>query len=694
MGKHDKQSVNTPTTILNLTSNAMEAITDYLDLQSILNLSKANPDLAKITFQAIQNKRPWFQIEVSKLYTQILRNDGRVIVFGYNDNGKLGLKFDTTSDSNARFYRTPRLIPALYNVKQIVRDSYNTSFLLDDGRVLQCGKYVGQNINDDDAITEIPEPIAGLTNVDKIYSYDGSQYFLLKNGCVMSRYFGQKCYMKAYQSSEMTKLPNLSNVKKIISNNSGATFFILHNGNVMSFGDNSHGRLGLNSIDSYIKEPKLIPGVSGVKDIFLMKDSTYFHLDDGTVMCCGANEKGQLGLGDTVDRSIPAKIQVLTDVSKICTVADDNTIHPYLFFHLKNGNVLVCGENIDVHLGLVEEMQKHVNSIPICSIPTLVPGVSNIEKVIIGDSCERLPTYFIDKEGSVWVCGRSWITLSKNEQSFSRAPGKIPNIPKVKSIIDQNGIIIFIFKDGRVGFRPVASIWNKRLNYEYNVQHEIQMFDDLTEIEEVIVNENNVLFLRRNGQIYGAGENSHGQLGLGDRRLCSKPELLTHLEELRSKIAPNQLPLSKSINQLRAAIHELHAYGEQLSQVKKDKKGLSVCKLANTALTKVNEFFPETNKFGTAITEENIKKFISELTNIINDKNSGIDHYRFQLNTVFKNILIALTVVGLIAIGVKLIHSKVHDKRFLFFFQSKKTTSELKRNGVLRSLNKISVASR
>ena len=48
-----------------------------------------------------------------------------------------------------------------------------------------------------------------------------------------------------------------------------------------------------------------------------LSDNSFFLLNDGTVMGCGHNGNGQLGLGDTNDRKVPTLIPNLNNVKQI-----------------------------------------------------------------------------------------------------------------------------------------------------------------------------------------------------------------------------------------------------------------------------------------------------------------------------------------------------------------------------------------
>ncbi len=94
-------------------------------------------------------------------------------------------------------------------------------------------------------------------------------------------------------------------VEKIVA---GGTFTcaLLSHGKVRCWGGNAHGQLGLGDIQSRGDQPGELPtpyvalGDLPALDVAAGTDSTCAVRSDGTVLCWGNNESGQLGIGSTV----------------------------------------------------------------------------------------------------------------------------------------------------------------------------------------------------------------------------------------------------------------------------------------------------------------------------------------------------------------------------------------------------------
>lgn len=153
-----------------------------------------------------------------------------------------------------------------------------------------------------------------------------------------------------------------------------------------------------------------------------------------------------------------------------------------------------------------------------------------------------------------------------------------------------------------------------------------------------------------------------------------------HAEEYLLKAGTQVDPKIK----LFLSIKHMRQYGEKLIKEGALDKGTMVKQLAVELKQKATTFYK--------YPQDRIpfKDFKQQFTELLNSKNKEMCTYRVAWDTIIKNIAIALTGVGAVAILGKLIYSAFTEKRPLFFFQKNKTTSEEKVAEVAESLNKIS----
>ena len=133
------------------------------------------------------------------------------------------------------------------------------------------------------------------------------------------------------------------------------------------------GKLGFDSLEASIKTPRLISGLSNVRDISCGRYHSLFLTSEGRVYSCGNNEYGNLGLGTISRLPIPRLISVLSNVREIAC----GYLHS--LFLTSEGRVYSCGSNWNGQLGLGTggEGTKETS-------PTLITNVSNVREIACG----------------------------------------------------------------------------------------------------------------------------------------------------------------------------------------------------------------------------------------------------------------------------------------------------------------------
>ncbi|AYV81460.1 MAG: chromosome condensation regulator [Harvfovirus sp.] len=135
--------------------------------------------------------------------------------------------------------------------------------------------------------------------------------------------------------------------KKIIYGNFH-TIIILNDGTLMGYGWNLYGQLGLGDVLDRRDMFTEIKGISkNISEIVCGFSHTIIRLTNGTLMCSGDNSYGQLGLGDWQHRKIFEEIKNIPKniVEVTCGYYDT-------FIRLTNGTLMACGYNGHGHLGL------------------------------------------------------------------------------------------------------------------------------------------------------------------------------------------------------------------------------------------------------------------------------------------------------------------------------------------------------
>lgn len=101
-------------------------------------------------------------------------------------------------------------------------------------------------------------------------------------------------------------VPGVSSVKHLVAGDANACA-ILSSGQVMCWGANSHGELGIGR-ESASASPSLLNGIERTEEVCLGSTHGCARDADGVVSCWGQNAQGQIGDGSRESRLTPTKI--------------------------------------------------------------------------------------------------------------------------------------------------------------------------------------------------------------------------------------------------------------------------------------------------------------------------------------------------------------------------------------------------
>jgi alpha-tubulin suppressor-like RCC1 family protein len=248
---------------------------------------------------------------------------------------------------------------------------------MEDDSLLAWGRtytmQIGVNHQDDTYIlprkpsfnVAIPD---GVTVKEFTHS-NGSAYVLFSNGWVFSsgqNQSGQLGLGDTTSRSTFTRIEyfvtNSIVIDKIFAigsrnavNYQGA-FFLNAAGNVWACGYNAAGQLGVGDTTNRLTPTAISGAISGVVSISgscSNQSSNFLITSGGALYACGYNGQGQLGLGDTTNRSAFTLVTGITGVAEVSATSCDNPgIASHTVARLTNGDVYACGFNTYGQLGL------------------------------------------------------------------------------------------------------------------------------------------------------------------------------------------------------------------------------------------------------------------------------------------------------------------------------------------------------
>ena len=303
--------------------------------------------------QVTTNANDVKEIYCGVYYTLILKNDGTLWGTGWSQFGELGL-----GDTSVRSTFT-QITANTDNIKSVYCGEYFTSILKNDGTLWGCGYngYGNLGLGDTTNRTTFTQV---TTNADNIKSVHRGDYhtIILKNdgtlwGCGNNSY-GQLGLGDTNNRTTFTQITtNANNIKEIYCGR-GHTFILENDGTLWGCGWNEYSQLGLGDTNNRTTFTQITTNTDDIKQVYCGTEHTFILENDGTLWSTGRNDLGQLGLGDTTNRT--TFTQTTTNIDDIKQVYCGG----YHTIILKNdGTLWSTGYNTNGRLGLGDTNHRY-----------------------------------------------------------------------------------------------------------------------------------------------------------------------------------------------------------------------------------------------------------------------------------------------------------------------------------------------
>jgi alpha-tubulin suppressor-like RCC1 family protein len=270
-----------------------------------------------------------------------LRSDGTVWAWGFNGNGQLG--DNSTTDSSV-----PVQVIGLTGVTAIAAGGYHSLALKSDGTVWAWGRNDYGQLGDGTTSNHpTPVQVSGLTGAVAIAGGGFHSLALKSDGSVWAwgyGYWGQLGNGNTANLSVPVQVSGLAGVAAV-AGGGGHSLALKSDGSVWAWGYNGQGELGDGTTTSRSVPGQVGAGFTGLAAIAAGEFHTLALKSDGTAWAWGANDRGQLGDGTTLESHTPVQVGWLTRVWAIAVGG-----HHSLALK-SDGMVLAWGWNGDGQLG-------------------------------------------------------------------------------------------------------------------------------------------------------------------------------------------------------------------------------------------------------------------------------------------------------------------------------------------------------
>ena len=295
------------------------------------------------------------------------------------------------------------------------------------------------------------------------------------------------------------------------------TLALKDDGTVWAWGWNQYGQLG---DSSQIDRSTPVKVVSLTNCIAVA--AGYAHslalMDDGTVWAWGWNSNGQLGNNTTTDSNIPIMVNNYSNVAKICAGRE------FSIALSRNGNVFAWGDNSSGQLGC---RKRHTYKLFGSKNENWTWGAAEEKCESIGghlasissDDEQSIVYATLNHQGKCWLGAIGNWNTSTGVCSWRWAP----NLPVAGAGLSYEkwGLNepIWWYTGSVIAIAAVAmhadGVWHTCKPGE-TLPFFVCEFDNGGDVIDIAAGEKHSLILTKDGRVYASGENSSGQLGLGD----------------------------------------------------------------------------------------------------------------------------------------------------------------------------------
>uniref|UniRef100_A0A6I8N734 X-linked retinitis pigmentosa GTPase regulator n=1 Tax=Ornithorhynchus anatinus TaxID=9258 RepID=A0A6I8N734_ORNAN len=291
------------------------------------------------------------------------------------------------------------------------------------------------------------------------------------------------------------------------------TAFVTGNSKLYMLGSNNWGQLGLGS-KTTVNKPTCVKALKPEKVKFAAcgRNHTLVCTEGGNVYAAGGNSDGQLGLGDTEERTTFHQISFFTSRYKIKQLSAGSNTSAAL---TEDGELYMWGDNSEGQIGLASESN-------VC-----VPCRVVIGKPVSWVSCGYYHSALVTTDGELYTFGEpenGKLGLSSEQLKNHRIPQLVPGISgKVNQVACGGGHTVALTEEDvyTFGLGEFGQLGLGTCIFETSVPKVVEHLRK-QKIHYVACGENHTALISDTGLMYTFGDGRHGKLGLGEENFTNQ----------------------------------------------------------------------------------------------------------------------------------------------------------------------------
>ncbi|NWT65801.1 RPGR regulator, partial [Prunella himalayana] len=278
-------------------------------------------------------------------------------------------------------------------------------------------------------------------------------------------------------------------------------------GKLYMFGSNDWGQLGLGSKNT-VSKPTCVKALKPEKPKLAVcgRNHTLVYTEKGNVYAAGGNSEGQLGLGDTEERTTFHLIRFFTNQHKIKQLSAGSYTSAAV---TEDGQLFVWGDNSEGQIGLASEASVNV------------PCKVDIGKPVSFVSCGYYHSALITGDGELYTFGEpvnGKLGLFPEQLKNNRVPQPVLGIMEKVNKVACGGEHTVVLTETDVytfGLGQYGQLGHGTFVFESSVPKPVKRLKR-HKICNIACGENHTAVIAENGLMFTFGDGRHGKLGFGE----------------------------------------------------------------------------------------------------------------------------------------------------------------------------------